>query len=70
MVAGALQETKLFGCGTYNFGDSMVLTSGKRSPREGQSVQLVREWHLCLEGRHWQHGGLGGSSGRLGVQGV
>ena len=70
VVAGALQETKWFGCGTYEVGDSMVLTSGRTTPREGRQCNWVREWHSCLEGRHWQHGGLGSSSGRLGVQGV
>ena len=39
VVAGALQETKWFGCGTYEVGDSMVLTSGRSAPREGQTVQ-------------------------------
>ena len=38
VVAGALQETKWFGCGMYEVGESMVLTSGRSTPKEGQSV--------------------------------
>ena len=40
VVAGALQETKWFGCGIlYEVVDSMVLTSGRSTLKEGQSVQ-------------------------------
>ena len=73
VVAGALQETKWFGCGTYEIGDSMVLTSGRSAPREGQSVQQGEGVALMIRGQAlaaWRLGGLGGSSGRLGVQGV
>ena len=38
-VAGALQETKWFSYGTYEVGDSMVLTSDRSAPREGRTVQ-------------------------------
>ena len=41
VVVGALQETKWFSCGTYEVGDSMVLTSGRGTPGEGQSVQQL-----------------------------
>ena len=51
VVAGALQKTKWFGCGTYEVGDSMVLTSGRNAPREGQSVQLGERVALVLR---WQ----------------
>ena len=51
VVAGALQETKWFGCETYEVGDSMVLTSGRNTPREGQSVQLGEGVALVLRGQ-------------------
>ena len=38
VVIGALQETKWFGCGTYKVSDSMILTSGRRKPGEGECM--------------------------------
>ena len=60
VLAGALQETKWFGCGTYEVGDSMVLTSGRSTPREGQSVQRGEGVALVLRGQAlaaWRLGG-------------
>ena len=34
VIVGALQETKWFGCGLYEVGDSVVLTSGRSTPSE------------------------------------
>ena len=39
VVAGASQETKWFGCGTSEVGNSMVMTSGWSALRKGQTVQ-------------------------------
>ena len=49
MVAGALQETRWFGCGTYEVGDNMVLTSGRKAPREGQTVRRSEGVALVLK---------------------
>ena len=64
VVAGALQETKWFGCGTYEVGYSMVLTSGRNTPREEQLMQrgegvalVLREQALAawrLGGQQWK----------------
>ena len=68
VVAGALQETKWFGCGTYEVGESMVLTLGRSTPRDGQSVKWGEG--VALRGQALAAWRLGGSSGRLGVQGL
>ena len=39
VLAGALQETKWFGCGTYAVGDSTVLTSGRSTPSQCNGVR-------------------------------
>ena len=39
VVAGASQKTKWFGCGAYEVGNSMVMTSGWSALRTGQTVQ-------------------------------
>ena len=50
VVIGALQETKWFGCGTYKVSDSIVLTSGRRTPGEGECVQRGDGVALVLRG--------------------
>ncbi len=50
VVVGALQETRWFSCGTYEVGDSMVLTSGRSTPGEGQTVQRGKGVALVLRG--------------------
>ena len=60
MVAGTLQETKWFGCGAYEVGQSMVLTSGRSAPREGQTVQQCEGVALVLRRQAlaaWKFGG-------------
>ena len=60
VVAEVLQETKWFGCGTYEVGDSMVLTLGRSAPSEGQSVQRGEGVALVLRGQAlaaWRLGG-------------
>ena len=60
MVIGALQETKWFGCGTYKVSDSMVLTSGRRTPGEGECAQKGESVALVLRGKAlaaWRRGG-------------
>ena len=54
VVAGALQEIKWFGCGTYEVGDSMVLTSGRGTPREGQPVLQGEGVVIVLRGQQWK----------------
>ena len=50
VVIGALQETKWFACETYKVSDSMVLTSGRRTPGEGECVQRGEDVALVLRG--------------------
>ena len=60
VVAGTLQETKWFGCGTYKAGDSMALTSGRNAPKEGQIVQWGEGVALVFRGQAlaaWRLGG-------------
>ncbi len=60
VVVGALQETRWFSCGTYEVGDSMVLTSGRSTPGEGQTVQRGEGVALVLRGpalAAWKLGG-------------
>ncbi len=60
VAVGALQETRWFSCGTYEVGDSMVLTSGRSTPREGQTVQRGEGVALVLRGpalAAWKLGG-------------
>ena len=63
VVIGALQETKWFGCGTHKVSDSMVLTSGRRTPGEGECAQR-------REGVALVPGGVEDNNGRHGVRGV
>ena len=51
MVIGALQETKWFGCGAYKVSDSVVLASGRCTPREGECIQRGEGVALVLRGQ-------------------
>ena len=51
MVIRALQETKWFGCGAYKVSDSVVLASGRCTPREGECIQRGEGVALVLRGQ-------------------
>ena len=60
VVIGALQETKWFGCGAYQVSNSMVLSSGRRTPSEGECAQRGEGVALELRGKAlaaWRRGG-------------
>ena len=59
-VVGALQETKWFGYETYEVSESMVLTSGRRTLTEGETVQREERVALVLREQAlaaWRRGG-------------
>ena len=56
----ALQETKWFGSGLYHVGDSVILTSGRKIPSDGEPVQRGKGVALVLSGpaiEAWKDGG-------------
>ena len=56
----ALQETKWFGSGLYHVGDSVILTSGRKIPSDGEPVQRGEGVALVLSGpaiEAWKDGG-------------
>ena len=60
VVIGALQETKWFGCGAYQVSNSMVLSSGRCTPGEGECAQRREGVALVLRGKAleaWRRGG-------------
>ena len=60
VMVAALQETKWFGCEIYEVNGSVVLTSGRRTPGEGVTVQRGEGVALVLRGlalTAWERGG-------------
>ena len=60
VMIGALQETKWFGCATYKVSDSMVLTSGRRTPGDWECAQRKEGMALVFRGKAlgaWRQGG-------------
>ena len=60
VVVGALQETKWFGSEIYEVNDSVILTSGRSTPAQGEKVQRGEGVALVLRGLAlvaWRRGG-------------
>ena len=60
VVVGALQETKWFGREVYDVNDSVVLTSGRSTPAQGETIQRGGGVALVLRGLGlvaWRRGG-------------
>jgi len=60
VVVGALQETKWFGNEIYEVGNSVALTTGRKTPAQGEAVQRGEGVPLVLRGlalHAWRHGG-------------
>ena len=60
VVVGALQETKWFGSEVYEINESIILTSGRSKPAEGEAIRRGEGVALVLRGLAlvaWKCGG-------------